>query len=153
MGVWTMFAMQYTAQGASSAWHYMPRPLMRWVIWELVSSIWAGFSLPNFAHQSLMYFIFSLLVHHNINTIWISVHWHMACHNVTLLTVFTFVCRLVEEEEISGEVKAEFKEKTKVLKNGLFCCLFVCLFACFIRHTIMEVTNDIIEKCRSGKET
>ena len=54
----------------------------------------------------------------------------MACHNVTLLTVFTFVCRLVEEEEISGEVKAEFKEKTKVLKNGLFCCLFVCLFVC-----------------------
>ena len=51
----------------------------------------------------------------------------MACHNVTLLTVFTFVCRLVEEEEISGEVKAEFKEKTKVLKNGLFCCLFVLL--------------------------
>lgn len=51
----------------------------------------------------------------------------MACHNVTLLTVFTFVCRLVEEEEISGEVKAEFKEKTKVLKNGLFYCLFVFL--------------------------
>ena len=149
MGVWTMFAMQYTAQGASSAWQFMPRPLIRWVIWELVSSIWAGFSLPNFAHQSLMYCIFSLSVHHNINRIWISVHWHMACHNVTLLTVFTFVCRLVEEEEISGEVKAEFKEKTKVLKNGLFCCLF----ACFIRHTIMEVTNDITKKCRSGKET
>ena len=52
----------------------------------------------------------------------------MACHNVTLLTIFTFVCRLVEEEEISGEVKAEFKEKTKVLKNGLYYCLFV-LFA------------------------
>ena len=27
-----MFAMQYTAQGASSAWHYMARPLIRWVI-------------------------------------------------------------------------------------------------------------------------
>ena len=126
-----VFAMQYTAQGASSAWHYMLRPLIRWVIWELVSSIWAGFSLSNFAHQSLMYFIFSLSVHHNINRIWISVHRHMACHNVTLLTVFTFVCRLVEEEEISGEVKAEFKEKTKVLKNGLFCCLFVCLLVLF----------------------
>ena len=73
-------------------------------------------------------------------------HWHMACHNITLLPLFTFVCRLVEEEEISGEVKAEFKEKTKVLKNGLFYCLFVCLFACFICHTIMEVTNDITIK-------
>lgn len=58
-------------------------------------------------------------------------HWHMACHNITLLPVFTFVCRLVEEEEISGEVKAEFKEKTKVLKNGLFYCLFVCLLVLF----------------------
>lgn len=75
----------------------------------------------------------------------------MACHNVTLLTIFTFVCRLVEEEEISGEVKAEFKEKTKVLKNGLYYCLFVC----FICHTIMEVTNDItkISRKKSGEET
>ena len=55
----------------------------------------------------------------------------MACHNITVLTVFTFVCRLVEEEEISGEVKAEFKEKTKVLNNGLFYCLFVCLLDLF----------------------
>ena len=45
-------------------------------------------------------------------------------------------------------MKAEFKEKTKVLKNGLHYCLFVCFINC---HTMIEITNDVTKISRKKK--